>query len=434
MSTTYLSKFLSIESEDVLAEPAEDVTDVEAVEAAEQAEEARQEAEAIGDEIVRSGEVTEQLETQNEAITNIVEQTGGLTEEAATGFDLARRATVAGLGLDPDEGVGKEVVDQAGLESMVINRGMLSLEANQQAQSGIWATIKKLWQKFVEKCKAAFKWFIRLFSFVDKKYKQALFAVKDMSEEDYKAKMDRAQGFFNNLFHTNGNGELRGVAAFVDPNGKLFDINKEGKEAISVVKNITQAMTKGIEKGFSELASNSTGAVKSERIVKAHAVKAVADASKNITIGRYNYDFKTSSNAFDSEINTNAKGIKTKLKFFSKKTSKQSARSINVTKKELENALSAGVLIVKEVTRLNQDCEADKNKNSQLINNMADRANKTGTTKDSAMFKRALSDAQAINSEVFKIQADVTKTILEGLKAILTFATRITGDSAKVEA
>lgn len=434
MSTTYLSKFLSIESEDVLAEAAEDVTDVEAVEAAEEAESARQEAEAIGDEIVRAGEVTEQLETQNEAITNIVEQTGGLSEEAATGFDLARRATVAGLGLDPDEGVGAEVVDQAGLESMVVNRGLVSLEANQQAQSGIWATIKKLWNKFVEKCKAAFKWFIRLFSFVDKKYKQALFAVKDMSEEEYKAKMDKAQGFWNNIFRTNGNGELRGVVAFIDPNGKLFDINKEGKEAIAVVKNITQAMTKGIEKGFNELASTSEGAAKSDRVVKAHAVKAVADASKNITIGRYNYDFKTATNAFDSDVDTNKKGIKSKLKFFSKTTSKQSARSVNVSKKELENALSAGILMVKEVTRMNQDCEADKNKNSQLINNMADRAAKHGVTKENQLFKRALSDAQAVNSEVFKIQADVTKTILEGLKAILSFATRITGDSAKVEA
>ena len=89
--------------------------------AIEEAEEALAEAETQEDEIQEENQNVERLETaakeielQNEVAQNLVEdrEDGKLTETEQTALQLARRATVAGLGIDPESEEGDEAIQE----------------------------------------------------------------------------------------------------------------------------------------------------------------------------------------------------------------------------------------------------------------------------------------------------------------------------------
>lgn len=89
--------------------------------AIEEAEEALADAETQEDEIQEENQNVERLETaakeielQNDVAQNLVEdrEDGKLTETEQTALQLARRATVAGLGIDPESEEGDEAISE----------------------------------------------------------------------------------------------------------------------------------------------------------------------------------------------------------------------------------------------------------------------------------------------------------------------------------
>lgn len=89
--------------------------------AIEEADEALADAETQEDEIQEENQNVERLETaakeielQNEVAQNLVEdrEDGKLTETEQTALQLARRATVAGLGIDPESEEGDEAISE----------------------------------------------------------------------------------------------------------------------------------------------------------------------------------------------------------------------------------------------------------------------------------------------------------------------------------
>ena len=123
--SSFLKQAYALEQEVV-----EEITEVdgdELIETVEETEAARQESEALGSEVERAIAVHDELENQNDTLAEIVEEKGEVTPEVAAVVEVARRTAAAGLGLDP-EAEGEELVDAAGLESMVADKNMISLE------------------------------------------------------------------------------------------------------------------------------------------------------------------------------------------------------------------------------------------------------------------------------------------------------------------
>lgn len=120
----------SLENEELL--PEGELTpeaEAEADVAMAEAEVVRQEIENNIDSQERAEAVVEELEGTNEALTNIAANSpdGTIDETTAAMAEAQRRTAAVAVGLDPDEGAGAELVDQAGLESLV-DGTYLSLE------------------------------------------------------------------------------------------------------------------------------------------------------------------------------------------------------------------------------------------------------------------------------------------------------------------
>ena len=192
MAINLLDKYTVSKEEQELAEGAA-ITADESAQLAEDHATLRQEQETLvqditnqSDDLATAQTAVDQLQEQNEAITEVAES-GEMTPAAAAGFELARRAAVAPLGLD--ETTQTQVVDEAGLESMVVNQGVLALEQNQQiivalegAIGDIISSLKNKFSGFVETIAES----IRV---NPKRIAEARAILKNVSEDEFKAKL-----------------------------------------------------------------------------------------------------------------------------------------------------------------------------------------------------------------------------------------------------
>lgn len=134
-----------------------EVTALEAFVAMISIEEAAEQVVEVVEDIEHTSAVADELQQQEEVVETMIEERGGLTEEAAVGIALARRAAAVALGEDPDTVENEEVIDEAGLESLVI-----SMEADEEtkAENTEKAADQKktgLLAKTLETVRAAFK-------------------------------------------------------------------------------------------------------------------------------------------------------------------------------------------------------------------------------------------------------------------------------------
>lgn len=266
----------SLENEELLPEgeltpEAEAEADVAMVEA----EAVRQEIENNIEAQERAEAVVEELEGTNEALTNIAANSpdGTIDEATAAMAEAQRRTAAAAVGLDPEEGAGAELVDQAGLESLVEGTYLSLEEATSKTQKiidGIWNFIKEIGKKISSAWKRFKEFMGKVFNTTTNQMKDALtfvnetengklekaFAAIDKKGLDPVGKPNKfPEVELNKVIDQLGKAKLKKVA---DENGKLtapiksitvgntkFDIENADTFAIKIAKPANVSNTIG---------------------------------------------------------------------------------------------------------------------------------------------------------------------------------------------
>ena len=244
--------------EDVVEPTGEEFVEVDA-----ETEATRQEAEAMGEELDRAVAVHNELENQNDTVREILEQDGEITPATAAVLEVARRTAAAGLGLDPDE-EGKELVDAAGLESLVATKSVVALEEAEKASNSLWEKIKALWNAFVAKVGEFWNWLTKLLDFTSNKNKALANKLKAVDKEAF----EKALGVLNERLKTEGltinqkdeDGNFTNsihfkksdFAAF-DKTGKVININGVVSKTLAALDTINKNFDSSVEKAKKDL-------------------------------------------------------------------------------------------------------------------------------------------------------------------------------------
>lgn len=233
---SFLKKAYALEQEvveDVVEPTGEEFAEVDA-----ETETTRQEAEAMGEELDRAVAVHKELENQNDTVREILEQDGEITPATAAVLEVARRTAAAGLGLDPDE-EGKELVDAAGLESLVATKSVVALEEAEKASKSLWEKIKALWAAFISKVGEFWNWLTKLLDFFSNKNKALANKLKAMDKESFEKALSVLNERLSEKIKESGNSRKaydqhnRSDFAAFDKNGKIVDIESEVSKALS---------------------------------------------------------------------------------------------------------------------------------------------------------------------------------------------------------
>nr|DAN24789.1 MAG TPA: hypothetical protein [Caudoviricetes sp.] len=307
MAINLLNKYTVSKEEQVLEEAAE-ITADESAQLAEDHATLREEQEALvqdventSDDIETAQTAVDQLQEQNEAITEVAES-GEMTPAAAAGFELARRATLTPLGLD--EETQTQAVDEAGLESMVNNKGVVALEQNQQIIVALEGAISDAFANFKKKAGAFLFRVGKMLSILNKRYKEAYKVLKETSDEEFNAKVEK-------LSNTSG------LRNYLD-NGKLVEI-----------KPLTQAFDTFLDESsnlvllFERVYTEYVRASNDEKVAVNHSKLAqideqfIGDVSKildrlvkhsaDVQFGNIHYNFTKTENGLKAERKQGAK-------------------------------------------------------------------------------------------------------------------------------
>ena len=218
--------------EEIIEPTGEELVEVDA-----ETEATRQEAEAMGEELDRAVAVHKELENQNDTVREILEQDGEITPATAAVLEVARRTAAAGLGLDPDTD-GKDLVDVAGLESLVATKSVVALEEAEKASKSLWEKIKALWNAFVAKVGEFWNWLMKLLDFTSNKNKALANKLKAMDKEDFEKALSVLNERLSEKTKESGNSRKayaqhnRSDFAAFDKNGKIIDIDAEASKAL----------------------------------------------------------------------------------------------------------------------------------------------------------------------------------------------------------
>lgn len=307
MAINLLNKYTVSKEEQVLEEAAE-ITADESAQLAEDHATLREEQDALvqdvestSDDIETAQTAVDQLQEQNEAITEVAES-GEMTPAAAAGFELARRATLAPLGLD--EETQTQAVDEAGLESMVNNKGVVALEQNQQIIVALEGAISDAFANFKKKAGAFLFRVGKMLSILNKRYKEAYKVLKETSDEEFNAKVEK-------LSNTSG------LRNYLD-NGKLVEI-KPLTQAFDAFLDESSNLVLLFERVYTEYVRASNG----EKVAVNHSKLAqideqfIGDVSKildnlvkhstDVQFGNIHYNFTKTENGLKAERKQGAK-------------------------------------------------------------------------------------------------------------------------------
>ena len=241
----------------------EEVTDVdgdEFLDTVEQASNARFEAETINEEVERAIAVHDEIENQNETLAQIVEEKGEITPEVAAMTEVARRTAAASLGLNPEQ-EGKELVDAAGLESMVAGNAVASMETAKEQASSLWEKIKQLWNVFVEKVSEFWNWLVKLFDTYDRRCKALANKLKAMDNATFTERLRKINAkLVDESNEQIINQDLKGfmkndITKFVG-NGHLLDIVKSAAESFKFLDYINNIVDNCSKKSLSDKDGN----------------------------------------------------------------------------------------------------------------------------------------------------------------------------------
>lgn len=385
--SSFLKQAYALEQEVV-----EEVTEVdgdELIETVEETEAARQESEALGSEVERAIAVHDELENQNDTLEEIVEQQGEVTPEVAAVVEVARRTAAAGLGLDP-EAEGEELVDAAGLESMVADKNTISLEESKGVAKKLWEKIKTLWQAFLKRAADFWNWLVKLVTVIDKKYKLAYENVKATSDEDFTKALTALQAEEDKVANL-----AKSAMAALAPNGKLVDVNREVGPSLAKADAVRKNVDVAVKKFFAEDLAKVDGQAFFKANVKTETVTVL---NENITI-------TAEAGKVECKTETDVAKIPSVLSF---------------NRKELMDALQVGSSISKNLTKYASESfkryvkVKDEVKAAEDLAKLPD----AEARKYDANVKLVL----AARSAVYKMETNVVRKHQEILKAYLKIA------------
>ena len=317
MAINLLNKYTVSKEEQVLEEAAK-ITADESAQLAEDHATLREEqdnlvqdVENTSDDIETAQTAVDQLQEQNEAITEVAES-GEMTPAAAAGFELARRATLAPLGLD--EETQTQAVDEAGLESMVNNKGVVALEQNQQIIVALEGAIGDAFANFKKKAGEFLFRVGKMLSVLDKRYKEAYKVLKETSDEEFNAKVEK-------LSNTSG------LRNYLD-NGRLVEIKTLTKAFDGFFNDSSELMVL-FERTYTEYAKASDGLAKIDE-------KFVGDV--NQILDRL---VKNSTDIHFGNVHYNLTKTENGLKVERKQTAKYTGQ-VSFTRQNLMDALNTG--------------------------------------------------------------------------------------------
>lgn len=157
-------------------------------------EECRKEVECDVEQVRTTVGGIDQLEQQNDAIREIVKDEGEFTAATAEGFRLARRAVVSNLGLDPDSGAGKAIVDVPGLESLVVNPSLEAADKETVVNKRMIERLKDFIKTMFEKLAKAFRkfkaWLTSLFVRLPEMAKKAYMNLSALSDKEFDERLE----------------------------------------------------------------------------------------------------------------------------------------------------------------------------------------------------------------------------------------------------
>lgn len=326
MAINLLNKYTVSKEEQVLEEAAE-ITADESAQLAEDHATLREEQEALvqdventSDDIETAQTAVDQLQEQNEAITEVAES-GEMTPAAAAGFELARRATLAPLGLDEETQI--QAVDEAGLESMVNNKGVVALEQNQQIIVALEGAISDAFANFKKKAGAFLFRVGKMLSILNKRYKEAYKVLKETSDEEFNAKVEK-------LSNTSG------LRNYLD-NGRLVEI-KTLTKAFDEFFNESSELMGLFERTYTEYVSASKG----EEVEVDHKKLAQIDEKFVGDVNRIlDRLVKNSTDIHFGNVHYNLTKTENGLKVERKQTAKYTGQ-VSFTRQNLLDALNMG--------------------------------------------------------------------------------------------
>lgn len=257
MAINLLNKYTVSKEEQVLEEAAA-ITADESAQLAEDHATLREEqdnlvqdVESTSDDIETAQTAVDQLQEQNEVITEVAES-GEMTPAAAAGFELARRAALAPLGLD--EETQSQAVDEAGLESMVANKGIVALEQNQRIIVALEGVISDALANFKKKAGEFLAQADKLSPVLDKRYKEAYKVLTETSDEEFNAKVEDLSST-TALRNYLENGQLVDTKPLTNAFDEFF---KESSSLVALFESThnesVAATDEGAEEGQSKLA------------------------------------------------------------------------------------------------------------------------------------------------------------------------------------
>lgn len=337
----------------------EEVTDVDGddfLDTTEQATAARYQVETVGEEIERAIIVHDEIENQNETLEEIIKEKGEITPEVAAMTEVARRTAAAGLGLNPDE-EGKELVDSAGLESMVSGAVVLSMEAAKEQSKSLWEKIKQLWNVFVEKVYSFWNWLVKLFDGYGRRCKALANKLRTMDKETFNANLiqinNQLTASWNKTVKENGidnsyNGRefTKTELSMVIDGGKLIDVKQFTEKAFKLLGEVnkevdesTKEALKGEELEFGKILSSrfKTTAINTANVHYVFGVKdnaIVFDTDNDFSNFQNSYHFSFSKEELMT-ILLQADKIKTTLRNYSA----ESFKRYKAAKDQLNNSV-----------------------------------------------------------------------------------------------
>lgn len=202
--------------------------------AIEEAEEALAEAETQEDEIQEENQNVERLETaakeielQNEVAQNLVEdrEDGKLTETEQTALQLARRATVAGLGIDPESEEGDEAIQEV-TDTPAETAATEAMDDKETFLKKVVAGAKKALSWLFEKIGNFFAWATQALAKIGNgakaKYAKLLKALEAAKPEDEAAFIKAQEEYKFDV----SNDRIIAVLTAVTKDGKFISLNE----------------------------------------------------------------------------------------------------------------------------------------------------------------------------------------------------------------
>ena len=316
--------------------------------AIEEAEEALAEAETQEDEIQEENQNVERLETaakeielQNDVAQDLVanREDGKLTETEQTALQLARRATVAGLGIDPESEEGDEAIQEV-TDTPAETAATEAMDDKETFLKKVVAGAKKALSWLFDKISNFFSWVIQSLAKIGNgakaKYIKLLKALEAAKPED-EAAFIKAQEAYK--FNTDS-ARTVGILAAITKDGKFVSLAEAQRyfantyqQAAKVLDEITAAANGVSLNNLNETVTNLNGSLttlmqneqgKHQRYadtVKEHLKALTIDEAKKLAqdsiknIDGYTKAVDKMINQYRASISKMQKGVDTFVKF-----------------------------------------------------------------------------------------------------------------------